>query len=75
MKPKLFYSRQEMYELNRDKLLERGVTILEIAEIAFRQQSRYNKNITMRACIESVEKILSFRDVFHIVQLGAEIDR
>jgi phosphatidylglycerophosphatase A len=75
MKPKLFYSREEMYQLNRDKLLERGVTIVEIAEIAFRQQSRYNKNIEMKTCIESVEKILSFRDIFHIVQLGAEIDR
>jgi phosphatidylglycerophosphatase A len=29
----------------------------------------------MEICIDSVEKILSLRDVFHIVQLGAEIDR
>ena len=26
-------------------------------------------------CIESVEKILSYRDIFHLVQLSIEIDR
>ena len=27
MKPKIYFSREEMYTLNRDRLLERGVTI------------------------------------------------
>ena len=64
-----------MFRLNRDRLLERGVTIQEIAEIAYRQQAKYNKNLTMSVCVESVEKILSYRDIFHIVQLSIEIDR
>ena len=75
MKPRVFFTREEMFKLNRDLLLERGVTIPEIAEIAYRQQSKYNKNISMTTCIESVEKILSYRDIFHIVQLSIEIDR
>jgi phosphatidylglycerophosphatase A len=75
MKPKVYFSRQEMFAMNRDRLLERGVTITDIAEIAFRQQSRYNKNVSMQTCIESVEKILSYRDIFHLVQLSIEIDR
>ncbi|MDD4000671.1 MAG: phosphatidylglycerophosphatase A [Bacilli bacterium] len=75
MKPKVYFSRQEMFKLNRDRLYERGVTIEEIAKIAFLQQGRYNKNISMKICIESVEKILSYRDIFHLVQLGIEIDR
>ncbi|MDY0064600.1 MAG: phosphatidylglycerophosphatase A [Bacilli bacterium] len=75
MKPKVYFSREEMFTLNRDRLLERGVTLRDIAEIAFKQQSRYNDNISMTMCMESVEKILSFRDIFHIVQLGIEIDR
>ncbi|HEY8395422.1 MAG TPA: phosphatidylglycerophosphatase A [Bacilli bacterium] len=75
MKPRVFYSRAEMFKLNRDRLLERGVTIEDIAEIAFHQQGRYNKNISMKLCIESVEKILSYRDIFHLVQLSIEIDR
>jgi len=75
MKPKLYYSRDEMFNLNRDTLLSRGVSINDIALIAFNQQARYNKNIEMRVCIESVEKILTFRDIFHHIQLAAEIDR
>lgn len=75
MKPRIYFSREEMFKMNRDALFSRGVTIPEIAEIAFNQQARYNKNISMKTCIESVEKILSYRDIFHIVQLSIEIDR
>ena len=75
MKPKVFFSREEMKQLNIERLLERGVNVEEIAKIAFKQQSRYNDNISMSQCIESVQKILSYRDIFHIVQLGIEIDR
>ena len=55
---KVYYSRDEMQRINTEKLLERGVTIEEIAEIAYKQQYRYNKDIQMEECIESVEKIL-----------------
>lgn len=75
MKPKVFFSREEMYHLNVERLKERGVELEDIAEIAFHQQSRYNDNLTMKQCMESVAKILSYRDIFHIVQLGIEIDR
>jgi phosphatidylglycerophosphatase A len=75
MKEKVFFSREEMFKLNVESLENRGVGIIDIAEIAYRQQSRYNPNITMDTCIQSVEKILSLRDIFHIVQLGIEIDR
>lgn len=73
--PKLYYSREEMQKMNTEKLLERGVTIEDIAKISLKQQSKYNANIDMAVCIESVEKILSLRDIFHLLQLGAEIDR
>ena len=55
MKPKLFYSREEMTKYNIDKLNERGVTVEDIAKIAYNQQSRYNSNIDMSTCIESVD--------------------
>ena len=73
--PKLIYSRDEMFELNKASLLARGVTIEDIALISFHQQTKYDKEVKMEDCIESVEKILSLRDVFHILQLGIEIDR
>lgn len=74
-KKRVYFSREEMFEMNRDSLLERGVTIEDIAKIAYRQQGKYNPDISLTTCIESVEKILSYRDIFHIVQLGIEIDR
>lgn len=75
MSPKLYYSREEMQKLNIEKLEERGVSVLDIAKIAYNQQLKYNKNIDIQECIVSVEKILSLRDTFHLLQLGAEIDR
>ncbi len=75
MEVKLYYSRDEMKRLNIEKLESRGVTVKQIAEIAYNQQLRYNKNVDINECILSVEKILSLRDTFHLLQLGAEIDR
>lgn len=72
--PKIIYTRKEMFEFNKEILLKRGVSIEEIAKITYEQQSKYTKDITMKLCVESVEKILSLRDVFHHVQLAAEID-
>lgn len=74
-KIKLIYTRQEMFDINKATLLRRGVKIEEIAEISYKQQSRYSDDVSMDLCIESVEKILSLRDVFHHVQLACEIDR
>lgn len=74
-KPKILFTRDEMYKMNVDILKERGVEVKDMADITYKQQSRYTKDIPMSLCIESVEKILSLRDVFHFVQLAAEIDR
>ncbi|PKK93392.1 MAG: phosphatidylglycerophosphatase A [Tenericutes bacterium HGW-Tenericutes-6] len=74
-KPKLLFTRQEMFDLNKKVLLKRGVTIESIAEISYQQQSKYSDDVSRDLCVESVEKILSLRDVFHHVQLAAEIDR
>ncbi len=72
---KNLFSRNEMMQMNIDKLKQRGVEVDDIAQIAFMQQSKWNPEISYQECKDSVEKILSLRDVFHILQLGAEIDR
>ena len=72
---KLYYSRKEMLDINTETLKKRGVTLEDIADIAYNQQAKYSDNVKYSDCIESVEKILSLRDVFHILQLGVEIDR
>ncbi|MBE0700929.1 MAG: phosphatidylglycerophosphatase A [Acholeplasmataceae bacterium] len=72
---RLVYTRQEMFDFNKKTLQKRGVSIEAIAEITYMQQSKYTPDIPRSVCIESVEKILSLRDVFHHVQLASEIDR
>lgn len=72
---KVHFSREEMYSLNEMRLKERGVSIESIAEIAYNQQKKYSPNTRMSDCIKSVKKILSYTDVFHLVQLSIEIDR
>ena len=71
---KIVFTREEMFEMNIKSLQERGVTIEEIATVTFNQQRKYTKDIDFKTCFESVEKILSFRDVFHYVQLAIAID-
>lgn len=75
MKHKTVYTREEMLKINVETLKERTVTVEEIAEVAYRQQSKWSNNISLSQCIDSVEKILSLRDTFHSLQLGSEIDR
>ena len=64
---RVVFSRQEMYEMNKKILEERGVKLEDIAEIAYRQQAKYNPNLDMKDCLESVKKIISYRDNFHLI--------
>lgn len=72
---KNLFSRSEMLQMNIEILNKRGVSVEQIAEIAFKQQTKWKPDISFQECYDSVEKILSLRDCFHILQLGAEIDR
>ena len=75
MKKKTLFTREEMLKLNIKVLAERGVLVKDIAKITHTQQAKYTEDIPLELCVESVEKILSYRDVFHFVQLAAELDR
>ena len=75
MNKRALYNREEMLEMNVKTLNERGVRVEDIADIAYQQQMKWSDGISMQTCIDSVEKILSLRDTFHLLQLGAEIDR
>ncbi|CCV65637.1 MAG: phosphatidylglycerophosphatase A [Paracholeplasma sp.] len=75
MKKKVLFSREEMTRLSVEALRSRGVTVDDIAEIAFKQQARYTENIKFETCRESVLKVLSLRDIFHHVLLAVELDK
>ncbi len=72
---KNLFSRKEMTSMNVKAIKKHGVTPEDIAEIAYNQQKKYNTEITFDVCLESVYKVLSLRDIFHIVQVGLELDR
>jgi phosphatidylglycerophosphatase A len=74
-KVKLLYSRTEMQNECLKALKSRGVDYRDIAEIAYKQQSKFMSGVSKEQCEDSVLKILSLRDVFHTVLLGIEIDR
>lgn len=57
-----------------DLLLERDVTIEEIAELVYDLQTPYNNNITMELCIDNVNAVLKKREVQNAILTGIELD-
>lgn len=57
-----------------DKLSKRGVTLEAIADIVYEMQSPYNANLTMKDCLDSVNKVLEKRELQHAILVGIELD-
>ena len=56
------------------RLLERDVTIEEIAELVYDLQTPYNVNITMELAISHVKAVLKKREVQNAILVGIELD-
>lgn len=70
-----YFSKEEMFKLNKEKLSQRGVTIEDIALITLKQQEKYTSNVNMDDCVKAIFDVLTNREVFHLIQLGIEIDK
>lgn len=68
------YSEDEMQRINIAVLNERGVSVDDIAYLAYNAQSKYLENLTIEEMRESVLQILRKRDQFHAILLGVNID-
>ncbi|GGA51398.1 hypothetical protein GCM10007416_25660 [Kroppenstedtia guangzhouensis] len=55
-------------------LNRRGVTLEEIAEIAFDLQQPYNDKLSRKQCLESVEQVLRKREVQNALITGVALD-
>lgn len=55
-------------------LLQRGVSVTSIAEIAFLLQSPYNDSLTLEDCEESVRAVLAKREVQYTLYTGIALD-
>jgi phosphatidylglycerophosphatase A len=62
-------------EAAKKSLIERGVSILAIAEIVYEMQFPYNEALTLEDCIESVESVLLKREIQHAILVGVELDK
>lgn len=68
-------SSQEVTEATKKALIERGVSIRAIAEIAYEMQASYNNGLTIEECIESVNMVLLKREIQHAILVGVELDK
>jgi Phosphatidylglycerophosphatase A and related proteins len=58
----------------RRLLKQRGVTVEDIAELVYFLQKDYVAQLTLADCIESVESVLSKREVHHTIITGIQLD-
>lgn len=59
----------------REWLVERGVTVDDIAELVHFLQKQYHPDLTLDLCRENVERVLSKREVQNAIITGIELDR
>ncbi|MGD6897953.1 phosphatidylglycerophosphatase A family protein [Bacillus infantis] len=55
-------------------LLERGVTVQDIADLVFFLQEKYHPNLDMKDCLHNVERVLSKREVQNAILTGIQLD-
>ncbi len=58
-----------------EMMAERGVTLEEIADIAYDLQSKYIKGLTRTQCLEHVERVVMKREVQNAILTGLELDK
>ncbi|WP_044896301.1 phosphatidylglycerophosphatase A [Bacillus alveayuensis] len=69
------YTLQEMIEMTKQSLEERGVTITDIAEIVMKLQQKYIPDITIDECKKHIENVLKKREIVHAVLTGIALDQ
>lgn len=69
------YTMNEMVQITKRMLNERGVKIEDIAHIVLKLQEKYHPNLPLSVCIENVEKVLNKREIVHAVLTGLALDQ
>lgn len=64
----------ELEQAALDLLLQRDVTIEEIAELVYDLQTPYLPNLTMEICIDNVHAVLRKREIQNAILTGIELD-
>jgi phosphatidylglycerophosphatase A len=69
------YTMNEMNQITKNLLKERGVLIEDIALIVQKLQEKYNPTLPLSVCEENVEKVLQKREIIHAVLTGLALDQ
>lgn len=64
----------ELEKNARQLLIERGVTLDDIADLVYHLQSKYHPNLSLDVCKENVERVLTKREVQNAIITGIQLD-
>lgn len=64
----------DLVDISINKLKDRGVTIDNMAILAYESQIKYNPNLTYEECVDAIHSVLTKREVIHAVLTGIAID-
>lgn len=70
----MVFETKTLEEKARELLIERGVTIDDIAELVLFLQKDYIEGITLEMCKESVNSVLGKREVHNTILTGIQLD-
>jgi phosphatidylglycerophosphatase A len=62
------------FDVVKKRLSERGVELIDIAELTCELQKQYVPNITVEICLQHVERVVLKREVQHAILTGLELD-
>lgn len=75
LKRKYKYSMEYLTKKTKEELLDRGVTVEDIAEIVYELQSPYIEDLSIEFCQYSINKVLEKREVVNAVLTGIQLDK
>ncbi|MFD1708649.1 phosphatidylglycerophosphatase A [Siminovitchia sediminis] len=64
----------KLEETARQLLIERGVTIEDIAELVLFLQKKYHPDLTVDECVYNIERVLRKREVQNAIITGIQLD-
>ena len=70
----MIVKKETLKESAKALLIERGVTLRDIADLVFFLQKDYVENLTLDICQENVEAVLEKREVQNAIVTGVQLD-
>ena len=68
------YDMKELKIMTIEMLKRRGVELVDIAEIVLELQKEYYDDLTIEKCLDSIDAVLSKREIIHAIMTGIAID-